>query len=72
MAHCITQCIDCAYLALNCVDLEKAVSSKVNKANYKKGIQFPSKFLIRTCYPLFGSCLLQFQAIPMKFNLCTS
>ena len=52
IAHCIAQCIDCAYLVLDYIYLEKAVPSKVNKANYKKGIQFPSKFLIRTCLPL--------------------
>ena len=52
IARCIAQRIDCAYLALDCIDLEKAIPSKVNKANYKKGIQFPSKFLIRTCLPL--------------------
>ena len=52
IAHCIAQRIDCAYLAVDCIDLEKVMPSKVNKANYKKGIQFPSKFLIRTCLPL--------------------
>ena len=37
----IAQCIDCACLVLNCIYLEKAVPSKMNKANCKKGIQFP-------------------------------
>ena len=52
IADCIAHCIDCAYLALNCIGLEKVMPSKVNEANYKKGIKFPSKFLIRTCLPL--------------------
>ena len=52
IAHCIAQRIDYAYLGLDCVDLEKAVLSKVNIANYKKGIQFPSRFLRRTRLPL--------------------
>ena len=49
ITHCFAKCIDHAYLALDGVCLEKPAPSKVNKASCKKGIQFPSKFPIRTC-----------------------
>ena len=56
IANCIAQCMNCTYLVLNCIYLENAVPSEVNKANCKKGIQFPSKFPYKDLFtPIFGT-----------------
>ena len=45
IAHCIAQCIDCTYLALNCIDLEKQCHLMLIKQTARKAYSFPPSSL---------------------------